>query len=339
MRSDAYRALLRGEQRYDVIVSEPSNPWVTGVEMLYSREFLEAARSRLRPGGVYVQWYHQYETDRTSVELVLRTYASVFDEIAVWYGAGPDLLILGFPDEARGLELQRVEARTRAPDIAAGLARSGVDSVPSLLAHELVPAGVVHALALQGPIHTLLHPILSDRAGRAFFQGLAGALPFTGFGRPAEVGTRNSLLQRYKDRSGGVLSEADYAALAGATCALRTDRCAAVLADWGLHHPGSPALARATAEGPANDAFGGPVGSRTVTELRALLLRGGPPLPAEIDPKLGQQATDAFERFYQYGLDFDGARLLALWERCRAPAQACEEGRTKAQALLQRGAP
>ncbi|HSJ96941.1 MAG TPA: fused MFS/spermidine synthase, partial [Myxococcota bacterium] len=103
VRSDAYRALLRSEERYDAIVSEPSNPWVTGVEMLYSREFLSAARSRLRPGGVYLQWYHQYETDAASIELVLRTYLSVFDDVAVWYGAGPDLLVLGFVDSADGL--------------------------------------------------------------------------------------------------------------------------------------------------------------------------------------------------------------------------------------------
>jgi hypothetical protein len=48
-RGDAYRALLMSPDRYDVIVSEPSNPWVTGVEMLYSREFLEAARAHLAP--------------------------------------------------------------------------------------------------------------------------------------------------------------------------------------------------------------------------------------------------------------------------------------------------
>src|SRR5690606_12421942 len=61
--SDAYRALLRSRQPFDVIVSEPSNPWVTGVEMLFSREFLAAARDRLAPGGVLAQWFHTYETD------------------------------------------------------------------------------------------------------------------------------------------------------------------------------------------------------------------------------------------------------------------------------------
>jgi spermidine synthase len=56
-RSDAYRALMRTDERYDIIVSEPSNPWVTGVEMLFSREFLAAAKGRLSEGGVYAQWF------------------------------------------------------------------------------------------------------------------------------------------------------------------------------------------------------------------------------------------------------------------------------------------
>ena len=74
MRGDAYRTLLRSEGKFDLIVSEPSNPWVTGVEMLYSREFLEAARDRLTPGGVHAQWFHSYETDTEMLALMLRTY-------------------------------------------------------------------------------------------------------------------------------------------------------------------------------------------------------------------------------------------------------------------------
>ena len=76
VRSDAYRALMRRSDQFDLIVSEPSNPWAAGIEMLFSREFLTAARDRLAPGGVYVQWYHLYENNDRAVELVLRTYAS-----------------------------------------------------------------------------------------------------------------------------------------------------------------------------------------------------------------------------------------------------------------------
>ena len=54
---------LSGRQ-YDVIVSEPSNPWMAGVAALFTREFFEAARARLRSGGVFCQWAHTYEIAR-----------------------------------------------------------------------------------------------------------------------------------------------------------------------------------------------------------------------------------------------------------------------------------
>ncbi|MGH6692165.1 MAG: fused MFS/spermidine synthase, partial [Gammaproteobacteria bacterium] len=116
VRADAYRALLQSTDRYDVIVSEPSNPWVTGVEMLYSKEFLEAARSRLTPGGVYAQWFHLYEVDEASVEIVARTYASVFDQVAVWLAQGPDIILMGLNSPQGYPDLETIRARSERPD-------------------------------------------------------------------------------------------------------------------------------------------------------------------------------------------------------------------------------
>jgi predicted membrane-bound spermidine synthase len=119
LRGDAFRTLLRSSGRYDVIVSEPSNPWVTGVEMLFSREFLEAARARLAPGGVYGQWFHAYESDEEIVSLILRTYASVFPHVSIWFTNATDMLLLGFDRPERALDVRSLEARFRRPDFAA----------------------------------------------------------------------------------------------------------------------------------------------------------------------------------------------------------------------------
>ena len=168
--SDAYRALMRSEGEFDVIASEPSNPWVSGVEMLFSREFLEAAKSRLAPGGVHAQWIHQYEIDDQTLALVLRTYASVFEHVSVWTAQGNDLVILGFRSAGSGMDHYRFRQRASEPAFAASLARSGVNSFPALLAHEWVPLGAIHAARLEGPLHTLLHPLLNDVAARAFLK-------------------------------------------------------------------------------------------------------------------------------------------------------------------------
>src|SRR5439155_4518785 len=168
VRSDAYRALLRQRELYDVIVSEPSNPWVTGVEMLFSREFLAEARDRLTPAGVYCQWYHLYETSPQAIELVLRTYASVFDHVAVWSVNHADLLLLGFRDAASALDLARIEQRFARADFRASFERLGIEGLGQLLAHETLPLGVANAAGFTGPVHSLYHPRLAYEAGRAF---------------------------------------------------------------------------------------------------------------------------------------------------------------------------
>ena len=273
-RSDAYRALRRSEGQFDVIVSEPSNPWVSGIEMLFSKEFLTAARSRLRPGGVYCQWYHQYESDDRVVELVLRTVGSVFEHTAIWYGVGSDLLILGFNgDGQRALDLAALEERFAQPDFSAEFKRARLRTVPELLAHELVPLDVLGSLSLRGPVHTLFHPILSHEAGIAFFGGAAGMLPYSGEGKGAEVGRRNSLVARYQDRAGGDLPDADRALIAGELCRNRALECTALLGDWMRRRPDSPVLAAVIQKAVERGStfFGGPVNPDLVPVVAGLL--------------------------------------------------------------------
>ena len=93
-------------------------------------------------------------------------------------------------------------------DFAAGLHRAGIDSLPALLAHEILPLGVLHAAALQGDVHTLWHPRLSDRAARAFFLGRSATLPPTATAAAAEVGASHSLLHAWIAREGGLSPDA-----------------------------------------------------------------------------------------------------------------------------------
>ncbi len=68
--------------RYDLIISQPSNPWVSGVSGLFTREFYERVRRHLRPNGVFVQWIHVYENNVPlvmSVLKALKTQFPVFD--------------------------------------------------------------------------------------------------------------------------------------------------------------------------------------------------------------------------------------------------------------------
>ncbi|HEX6245962.1 MAG TPA: hypothetical protein VFZ61_33785, partial [Polyangiales bacterium] len=64
--------------QYDVIISEPSNPWITGVSDLFTTEHFRITKRRLKPGGVYCQWVQLYELSPESIKTIYRTFASQF---------------------------------------------------------------------------------------------------------------------------------------------------------------------------------------------------------------------------------------------------------------------
>lgn len=81
---DGRNHLLRSRDRWDVIVSEPSNPWISGVANLFTREFYEAARARLSSRGLFAQWFHYYNMEAADVKIELATFAAVFPHVSVW---------------------------------------------------------------------------------------------------------------------------------------------------------------------------------------------------------------------------------------------------------------
>ena len=333
LRGDAYRTLLRSPGHYDVIVSEPSNPWVTGVEMLFSREFLEAARARLAPGGVYGQWLHAYESDEKIISLIFGTYASVFPHVSVWFTNGPDLLLLGFDRPERALDVRSLEARFRQPDFAAGFARVEIDSFAQLLAHELIPLGTLHAEALGGPIHTLRRPILSDWAARAFFHAqTASILPYMSE-RHQEVSIRNSLLRRY---AGGEASlpEEILEAAARETCRLyRGADCATFFARWAFDHPDSARRQATLSELRNTSSIENPhIDDRRLRELLTFYTGRVNPQSSQLTPARSQQLTSRFLYYYHHAVPFDPRTLEGAWGRCRRAG--CDAARARFEKSL-----
>lgn len=333
-RGDAYRSLLRSEGFYDVIASEPSNPWVAGVEMLFSREFLVAARDKLAPGGVYAQWFHTYETDAETVALVLRTYASVFDHVAIWFALPSDLIILGFRDEDHILDVERLQRRSRQPDFAAGLERSGIEDFPSLLAHELIPLGVIHAAKLSGGVHTLLRPVLSHQAARAFFLGNRARLPATADLAASRVGASTSLFRRYTRSVGGKFPEEQRAAFVRELCSMRPTGCLTHIAAWRSDSPGSQVYARTFAE--LRPVFEHLLEPGLVAQLVALYGDGGRRLEQPLRLAAVEEITQNFVRFYLHAVPFDRRSIDAAWRRCRDAqgGKLCAQRRGRAEARL-----
>ena len=76
--------LLAPEHSYDVIVSEPPNPWISGVANLFTKDFLEVGKTRLKPGGVWSQWVQLYGMDSDDLRSLLRTFAEVYPYVLVY---------------------------------------------------------------------------------------------------------------------------------------------------------------------------------------------------------------------------------------------------------------
>jgi len=93
--ADGRTHLQLSRQRYDVIVSEPSNPWMAGVAALFTREFFEAAKARLNERGILCQWVNTYDISTRDLQSIVATFSAVFPHGTMWLIGDGDLLLLG----------------------------------------------------------------------------------------------------------------------------------------------------------------------------------------------------------------------------------------------------
>jgi spermidine synthase len=231
---DGRNHLLRSAVPWDVVVSEPSNPWISGVSNLFTREFYAVVARRLAPGGVFGQWFHYYNLDPADVKVELATFASVFPHVSVWLvppltGGGEgsltaDLVLVGSP-EPHTLDLERLR-RAFAGPVGADLRATGVvrdetalvaawamdrDTLLRFAEDPAFPRGTPLNtddqpwIELRAPRRNVLPPAEVARAARELYTalGAAGAglePPLRLRGGPAEAsGLWRALAERYQE--------------------------------------------------------------------------------------------------------------------------------------------
>ena len=91
---DARSALQLAREPYDVIASEPSNPWIAGIASLFTADYFRIAAGRLAPDGVLAQWLQTYKVPVGLVAVVVRNVRAVFPHVQIWYSNPSDLIIL-----------------------------------------------------------------------------------------------------------------------------------------------------------------------------------------------------------------------------------------------------
>ncbi|MFZ5444045.1 MAG: spermidine synthase [Myxococcota bacterium] len=164
---DARTFLTLSQEPYDLIVSVPSNPWVSGVSGLFSRDFFEMAKGKLAPGGRLVQWIHTYESSVALVKLVVRTLRGSFEHGTTW--VGPDDLVMVASREPQQLSLEMLTARMAQPKVKADLARIHLQLPTTLLGRQVHADETQKRFGGEGPVNTDDHNVLEYGSPIAYF--------------------------------------------------------------------------------------------------------------------------------------------------------------------------
>ena len=174
---DARSWLLFGDALYDVIASQPSNPWVAGEASLFTREFFALARGRLAEGGIMCQWVQGYGLDPEDFRSVVATFTSVFPHASLWEESttGGDYLLLG-SDAPMSIDPARLGEAMAAARVSADLERVEIASAADLLSLRITQGESLARYASGAALQTEDRLALEFSAPRALHRETLGAI-------------------------------------------------------------------------------------------------------------------------------------------------------------------
>ncbi len=173
---DAKAFFSTHNMKYDIIASEPSNPWVSGVSSLFSEEFYRLVSRHLTRHGILVQWFQAYEINPTLIASVLQALSKTFGNYAIFAANDLDMLIVA----SKGYSPFRLGAAVfDQPALAAELERHHITTVADLEVRRIGDKRLLHPLfaSFGAPANSDYFPFLDLRAVKArFLQESAGEL-------------------------------------------------------------------------------------------------------------------------------------------------------------------
>jgi spermidine synthase len=172
---DGRNVLLAGGHSYDVIVSEPSNPWIAGVATLFTREFYRAAKRHLNEDGIFAQWAQLYELGPRNIKMIYKTFHAEFPYVYAFSPAphSSDTFLLG-SRRPLPIDLPRLDAAIRRQPVNAELGRAGVSSAEDLLAKLLLAPDEVASFSAGGEVNTDDNALLEHTAPRDLLNATSG---------------------------------------------------------------------------------------------------------------------------------------------------------------------
>ncbi len=171
---DAKAFFAGAAQQYDLIVSEPTNPWVSGVSSLFTVEFYREAKRYLKPKGVLAQWLQGYELSNELLLTVLAALDQEFADYQILRVGDSDWVILAVADGELG---QLSPTPLQWPALAGELKLIGVHDIGQMDGLLVANRRMLHPFLVDKPANSDAHPRLDTGAEKArFMQEAAGFL-------------------------------------------------------------------------------------------------------------------------------------------------------------------
>ncbi|PRP93564.1 spermidine synthase [Enhygromyxa salina] len=172
---DAKAYFAAAEAEYDLVVSEPSNPWVAGVSSLFTIEFYAEIKRYLADDGLFGQWVHGYELSDPLMLSVLAAVDQSFADYRVYRVGGRDWLILASqqPDGVGELDPDALAW----PDLRDDAALLGIQALSQIQSLQVANAALLRPYLRGLQPNTDARPLLDNGAEQArFFKRSAEAL-------------------------------------------------------------------------------------------------------------------------------------------------------------------
>ena len=170
MYDDARNFMNVTRKQYDVIISEPSNPWIAGVASLFTSEFYDRAVQVLKPDGVFAQWVQLYELDPEDLRMILHEFQAKFPEVSAW-NSGGDLILIG-TRQPQHLNLKRwIQLAEEDPSVEHNLRQYMRSATPEgLLAFYVTSSEPIRKFAETTRRNSDDHPLLEFHAPRELYR-------------------------------------------------------------------------------------------------------------------------------------------------------------------------
>jgi spermidine synthase len=169
---DAFRILARSHKKWDIIISEPSNPWVSGVDSLFTREFYRRAKKQLNSKGLFAQWAHTYDASPAILAMIANTMQQEFAYVRTFITTNDDLLFLASNHDFSGTDLKSAEALLQGNNkVRESLGSIYLGSLDAILLREIWSPTYIKDFLSDSPLQSLNHPRLHYLAGKDFFMG------------------------------------------------------------------------------------------------------------------------------------------------------------------------